>query len=222
MALKCYFMSGSPFAWRALLALQIKGLDFEQIRMQGGDEGVKSAEYLALNPHGQVPVLVDGDVTLYESGAILAYLDAAYPDVPLLGTTPAETGLIWQRILELQNHFMPVLASVLRPFFTGGIEGKEDAVKAELAKLPEQLKTAEAWLDGRDYLVGDTITAADITLYPALTLLLRVLGNSTDILDSSDVLPLSNSAPNLVAWSARIEAIAGFDEVYPPHWKEAA
>ena len=75
-----YYLSGSPYAWRVLLALEHKKLQYKRIDLSFENGDFKSESYLALNPRGKVPVLVDEGVTLYESPAILEYLEDKYRD----------------------------------------------------------------------------------------------------------------------------------------------
>jgi glutathione S-transferase len=220
MALDCYFISGSPFAWRALLALSFKGLDFNMIELKASEGEHKAPDYLALNPHGQVPALKDGDTVIYESLAILGYLDRKYPETPLFGTSNEQTALIWQRVMEFESWLVPVMRGILRPIFFGPLEGHEDEVNENITKLKGELDRFSTWLDGNDFLAGDTLSAVDISVYPAVTIMARVLANvDNDKLDKS-LLPLADTYPKLAVWAARIEAQEGFDAVYPPHWRD--
>ena len=76
MTVVLYSLGGSVFAWRVQLALEHKGIAHE-VKNRGTPP---SEGYLAMNPRGKVPVLRDGDFTLYESTAILEYLDEKYPE----------------------------------------------------------------------------------------------------------------------------------------------
>lgn len=219
MALECYFISGSPFAWRALLGLSLKGLDFEMTELQGSKGEHKTPEYLAMNPHGKVPVLKDGDFVMYESLAILAYLDRKYPEKPLLGETAEETGLIWQRTMEVENLLPPLLRGIALPVFQGAVDGNEEAINEHVIALKTELTRYNSWLEKSEFVAGDAVSAADITLYPPLAMLVRIMsGQSNDKLDLS-FLPLLDTYPAVANWMARIEALEGFDAVYPPHWR---
>lgn len=220
MALDVYFVSGSPFAWRVLLALSVKGLDYNTHRLDVSKGDLRTPEYLALNPHGKVPVLQDGDLTIYESVAILAYLEKQYPDVPLFGETAEGYALTWQRLMELDTILTPLVRGIARPIFTGNVDGQEGAINELIAALNTELERYSSWLEQGDYLAGERITAADVALYPALALLTRVAPMAPDTLNI-DFVPLAETYPELAAWMARIEAAEGFDKAYPPHWKEA-
>ena len=98
--LELFWGSGSPFVWRVMLTLEAKGLQYQSTLLEFSKGEHKSASYLQLNPRGKVPTLKDGDYALYESLAIMAYLERKFPQPPLLGMTPAETGMIWRFISE--------------------------------------------------------------------------------------------------------------------------
>src|SRR5262245_47841317 len=74
MALTFYYGSGSPFAWKVWLTLEHKAIpyDFKLLSFDRGD--TKKPEYLAVNPRGQVPTIVDDGFALWESTAITEYL----------------------------------------------------------------------------------------------------------------------------------------------------
>ena len=79
MAITLYYGSGSPYAWRVQLALEHKALPYERKMLSFADKDTRKPEFLALNPRHRVPTITDGDFTLYESNAIVEYLDDAYP-----------------------------------------------------------------------------------------------------------------------------------------------
>ena len=79
MSIVLYYGSGSPYAWRVQLALEHKALPYERKVLSFSAGDTRKPEFLALNPRHRVPVIVDGDFVLYESNAIVEYLDEAYP-----------------------------------------------------------------------------------------------------------------------------------------------
>src|SRR5438552_18035547 len=87
MKLHGYFRSSAAFRLR--IALNLKGLDYEQasIHLRRGEQ--RTPEFLKLNPQALVPALVDGDQVLIQSMATIEYLDEVHPNLPLLPNTPA-------------------------------------------------------------------------------------------------------------------------------------
>src|SRR6188768_1777793 len=79
MAIDVYWGSGSPFSWRVLLALEHKGLAYNSHLLHLGMQEHKAPHMLAINPRGRVPVLKDGDYVVFESLAVLYYLERKYP-----------------------------------------------------------------------------------------------------------------------------------------------
>jgi glutathione S-transferase len=110
--MKLYYFPGSC-ALADHIVLEWIGVPYETVRMKAAD--VKSAQYLALNPEGAVPLLVDGDYTLTQNVAILAYLAERYPEARLFGDgTPRGRAdvLRWLALLNSDVHpaFKPIFA----------------------------------------------------------------------------------------------------------------
>src|SRR5476651_1679383 len=126
MALTLYWGSGSPFSWRVLLALEHKGLKYESQLLHFDKQEQQSPQMLKLNPRGRVPVLKDGDYVVFESVAILYYLDLKYPQAPIFGATPEEAGVIMRVICEFQSYAEPSLQKIVSAVFTGQVAGAID------------------------------------------------------------------------------------------------
>jgi glutathione S-transferase len=91
--MKLYSGPLSLFSRKVEIALHEKGLPFERVMVpftQTVGYSPKNADVLRINPKGQVPVLVDGDVSLYDSTVIIEYLDDAYPQSPLFPASSAD------------------------------------------------------------------------------------------------------------------------------------
>lgn len=219
MALELYWGSGSPFAWRVMLTLEVKRLPYESRLLEFSKEEHKSPAYLKLNPRGKVPTLKDGDFVLYESLAIMAYLDRKYPDPPIFGRTPQETGTIWRAISEAESYLIGPGSQVAMPIFFGrGLE-KTDEIQAAAATIREELRHADTALTHSDWLVGSKVSAADIALFPLIQLILRAASKDTAKPLKLGLLPLGQTYPNIAAWVKRVEAIPGYEKTYPPHWR---
>jgi glutathione S-transferase len=107
MAIVLYYGSGSPFAWRVQLALEHKGLPYERKVLSFSAGDTRKPEFVALNPRHRVPVIVDGDFVLFESNAIVEYLEDAYPaSGARLFPGDARTRALARRlIMEVDNYF---------------------------------------------------------------------------------------------------------------------
>src|SRR4029079_540525 len=106
------------------------GLRYEHVLLsfQAGD--LKKPEYMAISPHGKVPALVDDDGTaLYESQAILEYLEERYPERPLLPRDPAGRAGVRIEEIECVTYFSEAFTKVARQlFFTPAAERDEKAI----------------------------------------------------------------------------------------------
>jgi glutathione S-transferase len=219
MALELYWGSGSPFSWRVMLTLELKRLPYDSKLLEFSKEDHKSPGYLRLNPRGKVPTLKDGDFTLYESLAIMAYLDRKYPDPPIFGRTPQETGQIWRSISETESYLaLPGSKLVIPIFFGKGLE-RTDEIQAAAAEIREELKRADTALADSQWLVGSQVSAADIALFPLIQLILRAASKDAAKPLNLGLLPLAQSYPNMAAWVKRVEALPDYEKTYPPHWK---
>jgi glutathione S-transferase len=220
MAIELFWGSGSGPAWRALLALTVKKLPFESRLISFSEKQHKSAEILAMNPRGKVPVLRDGDYSVYESLAILTYLERKYPETPLFGTSPEETGTITRVIMEHQCYGEPAIVKITHPLLFNRLDLEREAVEMALPKMHEELGALEAQLRATGWLVGASLSAADLFIFPTWKSIERALGKpGADTLDHG-FLPFAEKFPALDAWAKRIEAIPGYDATFPPHWRQ--
>src|SRR4051812_46471375 len=101
--MKLYNSPGSPNALRSRAVAFELGLDPEIVNVNIGGGENRTPEYLAINPNGKVPVLVDGDVVIWESRAINAYLASKYQKDDLYPTDPVRRAMVdqwsyWQAI----------------------------------------------------------------------------------------------------------------------------
>jgi glutathione S-transferase len=219
--LELYWGSGSPFAWRVMLALEIKKIPYTSHLLEFSKKQHQTPEFLALNPRGKVPLLKDGDFTLGESLAIIAYLDRKAPEPPLFGRNAAETGLIWRSISETVSYLEPLAIRIVGPLFFNKAAEKADDINAAIAPLHDELKALEKTLSRSRWLVGDSISAADIVVHPVIENLLRAAGKEAAKDFDLGLLPFERRYPALAAWRERIRALPGYDRTYPPHWRAA-
>ena len=219
MAIELYWGSGSPFAWRVMLALEIKKLPYESKLLEFSRGDHKTPEFLKLNPRGKVPVLKDGDFVIYESLAMMAYLDRKYPAPPLFGKTPEETGLIWRAISE-SDYLMNAGDKVIRPVFFGKGLDKVEEIQQGAQTIRDELKRLDEQLAHGQWLVGSEISAADIAVFPLVQLCQRAAAKEAARQFDLRLLPLEKTYPNVAQWVHRIEALPFYERTYPPHWRQ--
>ena len=217
-AIDFYWGSGSPYAWRAMIALELKGLTYGSHLLEFSKKEHRSEKMLALNPRGKVPVLKHGDTVVYESVAVMAYLDAAFTEPPLFGTTPAETGLIWRLVSEHDAYLASLGTRLARPIFMGKVEENREDIDGAIEALGKELNNLETRLASSPWLAGERVSAADVFFWVSLQQVIRAAGKpSAKDLDLG-VDPLADRYPNLAQWSERFGALPGVDRTWPPHW----
>ncbi len=215
MALTFYCGSGSPYAWRVWLALEHKAITYElkMISFSAGD--LKRPEFLRINPRHKVPAITDGDLALYESAAIVEYLDEQYASGKKLFPGTTKQRAVIRRLVREADEYVAHAQEQLvdQVLFTPQDQWDADEIASARKSLGRELGIFEGYLSG-DYL-AEELSAADITLYPMIALCLRMERKKPDL----DV--RSAIGPKLGAWMKRMEALPYFDKTYPPHWKSA-
>lgn len=214
-----YFISGSPPCWSVMLALAVKGLAYEPKRLDNAKREQKAPAFLRINPRGQVPVLIEDGVTVCETLAVLTYLDAAHPAPPLFGENPIQTARIWQSISETEGNLRERIGDISRPLFRGKGDQFAGQIRNAIAPVREEFGLLETRLEGDPFLAGDALSAADLIAYPLLMQLRRAAAREEAAPLALAVHPLGDHYPQLGAWAGRIEALPGYDDAYPPHWR---
>ncbi|MEN3745716.1 glutathione S-transferase family protein [Sphingomonas sp. HF-S3] len=156
----------SPYVRKVMVFGAEKGLDME-LRMAGMGRG--GPEFAAASPFGKMPGFVDGDFAISDSSAIVAYLDAKYPDPNLIPAAPeARARTIWYD--ELADTIVMAAGSAIfgnRFVIPRVMKGQPDhdaADKAETAVLPPILDYLEGVIPQSGFLVEDRLTLADIAV----------------------------------------------------------
>jgi glutathione S-transferase len=161
---------GSPFVRAVLLTLEEKSAPYHFARMAMGEH--KSPAHLARHPWGRIPVLDHGDFRLYETQAILRYLDAVLPDPRLRPVDPRMAARVDQLMSIVDWYlFQQVLAKIAFQRIVVPLRGgmPDEAVIA--AAMPDAqlcVATLADMLGPRTWFVGETPTLADMMLAPAL------------------------------------------------------
>lgn len=221
MALEFFWGSGSPYSWRVMLALEHKRLTYESRLLEFSKQEHQSPQMLKLNPRGLLPVLRDGDYVIFESLAILYYLDLKYPDPPLFGRSPEEAGTIMRVICEFQNNGEPHVNTIAGAVFESALGARYETVMQAVRGVANEARVLEARLSQCAWIVGASVSAADFCVFPSIQLLLRAVRRSEGAELRSRFLPLDVHYPALARWLARIESLEGYARTYPPHWRES-
>lgn len=209
MALHFYYGSGSPVAWKVWLALEHLGVPHEVHVLSFQANDLKTPAYLAINPRHQVPAIVDDGFALYESTAIIDYLDQKYGS---LWPRDARMRAVGRRLeTEADLYVRPKIAKLVEQ--TLGRESPDPAAiaQAKMAVAEELALVAPAVVG--PFALGDRLSAADFALYPHLSLLGRIDARRPGH-EARRLAP-----PALELWMARIEALPYFMRTYPPHWR---
>jgi glutathione S-transferase len=173
-ALKLYHAINSPNSRRVRIFLSEKGIELMLIPVDLGAREQHSDAYSIINPRRVVPTLVLEDGTaIGEVPAIMRYLDEAFPESPLLGTTPKEKGLVamWERYAELEG-FAAVMEGVRNK--SAGLKGRAIAgphgyqqipalVGRSVLRVKNFLSDLNERLGQVSFVAGDQFSAADIT-----------------------------------------------------------
>ncbi|WP_029972090.1 glutathione S-transferase family protein [Paraburkholderia graminis] len=193
MAIKIYGDPGSGSRRRVTSAAAVMGVDIERVNIDLFKGESHTPEFLKLNPHGLTPVMVDGDVVLYEASAINIYL-AEKVGSGLLGATPAERYQVLQWMFWSGEQWR-IFATLtfderIGKRFMGQLED-ESIVQLAFARIRAAAVVLDAHLAERQFIVGDHLTLADIDIAAPFSQSART------------ELPFSEF-PNLVAWQQRL------------------
>jgi glutathione S-transferase len=220
MAITLYWGSGSAFSWRVLLALEHKGLSYDSQLLHFDKQEHQSPQMLKLNPRGRVPVLKDGDYVVFESVAVLYYLDIKYPQPPIFGESPEEAGVIMRVICEFQAYAEPSLSTIVNAIFAGQVADRIDELTDAMHVVAREARTIEGRLSKEQWIVGANYSATDMVIFPWIQLLRRALDRDAAAELGARFLPMERNYPALARWIGRIEALPGYQRTYPPHWRE--
>ena len=163
MGMKLYCFGESGHSYKAALALELAGCDWTPVFVDFFAGETRSDVYRAdINIMGEVPVLVDGDLTLTQSGRIQAYI--AEKTGQHGGATDAEKGEVLRWILWDNSKFS-ISIGITRFLMNFIPEAKrpQQVIEFNQARLKASYKILNAALEGRDFLVGEAITHADMT-----------------------------------------------------------
>lgn len=208
--MKLYWHRFSLMPWRVRLALHEKSLAYESV-MTDLSARQERTEFLKLNPFGQIPVLVDGDLVMAESMAIVEYLDEKYPD-PALMPSDVEARAIARKLMCWSTDYWPLpWKQWIAPYLPENVAGAwtKASVAEGHAGLCQHLDILAPMLEENDWLVGD-YSLADIC-YGPLVLMLQPMGFEAEI----------TQRPSILRWINRFKERQAVKEALTFHEKSS-
>jgi len=191
----------APFArsLRVLWTLEEMGAPHEPVRVQFPPR-LAQPEYLQINPLGQIPAVVDGDVTLLESMAACEYLtDRHGGEALVVKAGEADRAAYLQWLWFGEATLMPPIGTLVRNTFGPAESRNEQAIAEAKASLAERLALVDKALEGREFLAAGRLTLADISVAYGLNL--------------GVMLRLTDTYPaNVAAYFERIKARPAFQK----------
>ncbi len=185
----------STFARRVRIALIEKGLDtetkFVEVDMMAGAH--KQQPYLSLNPYGRVPTLQEDDgIVLYESTAILEYIEALHPTPPLVPTDARERARVSQHMKLCDLQLTRQTTTIIFPKrFLPQDRWNAAAMAEAKQEIESHLEILDHELLGTDYVVGDRYSLVEVCYTPFI-----------EFFPLMEITP----PPHVAAWTARILA----------------
>ena len=183
--MKFYDCATAPSPRRVRIFAAEKGIELPtvQVDLRSGEHFGEA--FRAVNPTCTVPVLeLDDGTAIYESVAVCRYLEAAYPEPPLMGSSPAEQGVVamWDHRIEIEG--FQAAAEMFRNT-ARGMKGHALTGPDPVDQIPELaergrmrvgrfFETLETQLDGREFVTGSSYTVADITALIAVDFISRL------------------------------------------------
>jgi len=168
-----YGVPGSPYLRSALLGLHEKGASYRLAVLGQGIGAVRSEDHLQRHPFGRIPVLEQGDFRLYETQAILRYLDAVLPGPALQPQDP--------RAAARMNQIAGIVDWYVFPYISVGISAERLMSQRFWNRAPDEANIAQAvpraWicvreldrlLGSSEFLTGDSLSIADLMVAPQL------------------------------------------------------
>ena len=208
-AINLYGIPGSPFLRAVEVTLSEKGLDYDLHAIAPGEH--KSPEHLKRHPFGRIPAFEHDALAIYETQAIIRYIDDIFPNPPLTPGDPARRAMMNQVIGIIECYFFPKAAA---PIGFNRIIGPRllglAADEAAIAEAMPMARTCFAELDrlfgGKPYLTGTSMSLADIMLATQLDLF-GECPEGRDLIDGTG---------NLGPWLERMLARPSFEATRPP------
>ncbi len=198
-----HIIPGSPFSRAVLATLEEKHAPYQLVPVAPGT--MRSPQHLSRHPFGRVPVLEHGDFRLYETQAILRYLDRVLPE-PALTSADARRAARMDQAMNVNDWYLfhgvaNVIAfqRIVGPRVLG-LTCDETAIAAAMPKARMVFDELAQLLGAQPYFAGGTLTLADLMLAPQLDFLQQ----------TPEWQPLSAAHANLREWLTRVLARPSF------------
>jgi len=167
--LKLYYHPVSTYSRRVRIALLEKRIPAELIEIDLFTRAQFGPDYLAKNPYGRVPTIEDDDLTLYESSAILEYLEARYPEPALLPPDRPGRALAAMHLKLCDLEFAAQAHKILLPKrFLPREKWRLDVMDRARTRIGKHLSILDKQLQRRSYVVGDRFSLVEISYIPFL------------------------------------------------------
>lgn len=163
------FTASTMNGWKPVIFLEEAGLDYELTAIDFARKEQKAPDYLKINPNGRIPALIDrsnDDFAVFESGAILWYLAEKYGQ--FLSQDPKERSETLQWLMFQMAGVGPMMGQAMFFQRIAAPNGHDEpySIQRYVDESRRLLDVLDKRLDGRDFLVGDTYSIADIATYP--------------------------------------------------------
>ncbi len=188
---------------RVALALAHKGVEVESVLIEYADRSPVER----VSGQGLVPVIVDGGEVIYDSTRILRHLEQRFPDPPLFPADPARRAEL-DVFLEWFNEVWKSAPNALEEELEK-TDPDEAAIEPLSARIAESLDLFVRLLAGREYLLGDTLSAGDCAAFPFLKYATIRDPKDTELFHVmlDDHLDLGDERPRLAEWIDRVDAL---------------
>lgn len=192
--MKLYGFLASPYVARIVMLARLKGIPLEALPPPGG--GIKSPEYLALNPIGKMPALEDGGESLAESTIIMEYVEHKYPQKPTLPADPMQRA----RAHLLGRIFDLYVSPQVGVFFRNMNPATRNETEVATGKqgLQKTLGDLQHFMGNGPYAIGSALGYADCVILPPLLMTGMVVAGF-------GVTNIYEGLPKLSAWAQRMQ-----------------
>eukprot|EP01018_Ginkgo_biloba_P038246 Gb_38137 [translate_table: standard] len=210
MGVKVYGPAFASNTRRVLVCLLEKDVDFQVVPVDMKAGAHLKPDFLALQPFGKIPVIQDGDLTLFESRAILRYITMKYEEqgTPLLGSSIEERALVeqWMEV-EGQNLSDAIYNLVHQLYFAPKVGFPQDLSRLDRDEevVGKVFDVYEERLSKSKYLAGDFFSLADLTHLPFIHCLVNAIGKAHLVTDRKHVRAWWEDISSRSAWKKVLE-----------------